>query len=53
VLDLDAGVHLQEEVLAVSGEQPLDCPGAAVADRAGGFDGYVPDPLAELGVNGR
>jgi hypothetical protein len=51
VLDLDAGVHLEEEVLAVAGEQPLDRPGAAVADGAGGLDGDLADASAELGVD--
>src|SRR5207248_621553 len=31
--------------------QPLDLPRAAVADRAGGFDGDLADPLAKLAVD--
>jgi len=48
VLDLDARVHLEEEVLAFAREQALDRAGAAVADRARGFDGDLADPLAQL-----
>src|SRR4029079_7018939 len=53
VLDLDARVHLEEEVLAVLGEQALDRPGPDVADRASGLDADLPDPLAQRLVDGR
>ena len=49
VLDLDARVHLHEEVVAVRREQPLDRPRRAVAGRARRVDGDLPDPLAQLG----
>ena len=44
VLDLDARVHLEEEVLALAREQPLDRPGRAVADGARGVDRDLADP---------
>jgi hypothetical protein len=47
VLDLDARVHLEEEVLAVAREQALDRAGALVADRARGVDGDRADALAQ------
>ena len=53
VLDLDAGVHLEEEVLALGRQQALDRPGAAVADRAGRLDGDLADPRAQLVVDRR
>ena len=52
VLDLDAGVHLEEEVL-VANLHSLDRAGAAVADRGGGVGGDLADPLAHLGVDVR
>ena len=52
VLDLDARVHLQEEVLAVL-EQALDRAGADVVDGARGLDGDLADALAHLVVDGR
>ena len=48
VLDLDAGVHLEEEVLAFAVEEALDRPRPAVADRPGRVDGDGADPLAQL-----
>ena len=47
VLDLDAGVHLHEVVVAVRGEQALDRPGGAVAGGARGIDRDPADPLAQ------
>ena len=44
VLDLDPGVHLHEEVLAVAGQQALDRPGGAIAGRPRGLDGDLADP---------
>ena len=52
VLDLDPGVHLEEEVL-LADLHPLDRAGAAVADRGGGVGGDLADPLAHLGVDVR
>jgi hypothetical protein len=52
VLDLHARVHLEEEVVAVL-QQPLDRAGAAVVDRARGFDGDLADPRAQLLVDHR
>ena len=46
VLDLDAGVHLQEEVLAVL-EEALDRARAAVVDGARGVGGDLADPVAQ------
>ena len=50
VLDLHAGVHLEEEVLGlavlVAGQQALDRAGRAVADRLGGVGRDLADPLA-------
>ena len=46
VLDLDAGVHLEEEVLPAR-QQPLDRPGAPVVDRPGGVGRDRADPLAQ------
>ena len=48
VLDLDARVHLEEEVLAVRGQQPLDRPGRPVVDGARGVDRERADPRAQL-----
>ena len=53
VLDLHARVHLQEEVLAVLGQQALDRARAAVVDGARGVDGDLADPLAQLVVDQR
>ena len=52
VLDLDPGVHLEEEVL-VADLHALDRAGAAVADRGGRVGGDLADPLAHLGVDVR
>src|SRR5205823_6227969 len=52
VLDLDARVHLQEEVLAVAREQALDRAGALVADRARRVDGDRADALTQRAVDG-
>ena len=51
VLDLDAGVHLHEEVVAVLGQQALDRSRRAVAGGARGVDGDAADPLAQLGAD--
>jgi len=51
VLDLDPGVHLEEEVLAVL-EQALDRARAAVVDGLGRVGGHLADVLAQLGVDG-
>ena len=51
VLDLDAGVHLQEEVLAVL-QEALDGAGAAVVDGARGLGGDLADALAQRLVDG-
>src|SRR5204862_7517640 len=53
MLYLDPRVQLQEEVVAVTVEQPLDRAGAAVADRSGGVDAESANPLAELRVDRR
>ena len=50
VLDLDARIHFEEEVLAI-GEQPLDRAGAAVADSARGVGRDLADPLAQRGID--
>ena len=52
VLDLDPGVHLEEEVL-LADLHALDRAGAAVADRRGRVGGDLADPLAHLGVDVR
>ena len=52
VLDLDARVHLEEEVLAVGREQPLDRPGRPVVDGASRVDRESADARAELGPDG-
>ena len=51
VLDLDARVHLEEEVLAVL-EQALDRAGPAVADGLGGVGGDLADARPQLLVDG-
>ena len=52
VLDLEARVHLEEEV-ALADQQALDGAGPAVADGARGLDGDRADPLAQRGRDGR
>ena len=52
VLDLDARVHLHEEVLAFGREQTLDRAGRAVARGARRVDRDPPDPLPERVVDG-
>ena len=47
VLDLDARVHLEEEVLTVAREQAFDRAGTAVVDRSRRFDRNRADPLAQ------
>jgi hypothetical protein len=52
VLDLDARVHLEEEVIAgLRGQQALDGAGTAVLDGLGGVDGDLADPRAQLLVD--
>ena len=51
VLDLDARVHLHEEVLAVGCEEPFDRPGGPVAGRARRIDGERPDAGPERSVD--
>ena len=48
VLDLDAGVHLEEEVVPVAVEEALDRPGPAVADGPRRVHRDGADPLTEL-----
>ena len=48
VLDLDAGVHLDEVELAVLVKE-LERAGAAVADPAAGVDAALADPVTQLG----
>ena len=48
VLDLDAGVHLDEIKLAVLVKE-LERSGAAVADPAAGVDAALADPVTQLG----
>ena len=50
VLDLDAGVHLDEDVPAVGRDEELDGAGVDVADLLGEGDGVVADALAQLRV---
>ena len=50
VLDLDARVHLDEDVAAGGVEQELHGAGVLVADLAGEADGVGADAVAELGV---
>ena len=52
VLDLDAGVHLEEEVLAVPGEKPFDRSGRAVRHRTCGLDRERADVRTELRSDG-
>ena len=53
VLDLQAGVHLEEPERAVGVEQELDRAGADVADGPGGGDGGVRHPSPQVVVDGR
>ena len=53
MLDLDAGVHLEEIERAVGREQKLAGPRAAICHRLGRGDRGGAHPLAELGVHGR
>ena len=53
VLHLHPGVHLQEEVLALSVEQALDGAGAGVVDRGCRLGGDLADPRAQLFVDRR
>jgi hypothetical protein len=50
VLDLQAGVHLEEVELAAGVEHELDGAGADVGDRPGGGDGGGAHALAQVGV---
>ena len=52
VLDLDARVHLHEEVVAVRCQETLDRAGGAVAGGAGGIDGDLADSRPERVVDG-
>ncbi|GAA3245755.1 hypothetical protein GCM10020256_72900 [Streptomyces thermocoprophilus] len=49
VLDLDARVHLDEDVVAVAVEEELDGARVAVADLPGEADGVGADAVAQLG----
>jgi hypothetical protein len=51
VLDLQAGVHLQEEELARRGEQELDRARAGVGHRPGRRDGRLAEPISQLLVD--
>src|SRR5690606_28677987 len=53
VLDLDAGVHLDEDVVAVAVEEELHGAGVAVADLPGEAYGVVADAVAQGGVEVR
>jgi hypothetical protein len=55
VLDLEAGVHLDEVEAAVGGEQELDRAGALVGGRERRLDGSAAERVAEIGgqVRGR
>ena len=52
MLDLQAGVHLQEVEGAVGAQQELDRAGAAIADGAGGRDGGGTHAPAQVGRHG-
>ncbi len=52
MLDLDAGVHLEEEVLALTGEESFDRARAAVPDGARRLDGDLADASPQLLVHG-
>ena len=51
VLDLQAGVHLQEVEVAVAVEQELAGAGVAVADGGGGLDRGLAHAAAQLGAD--
>ncbi len=53
VLDLEAGVHLEEVERKVIGQQELDRPGAHVARRAGHPQRRLPERRPTLGVHRR
>src|SRR5207302_1666504 len=53
VLDLQAGVDLEEVERPVSGEQELDGAGVLVADRLRCKDSGLTHPLAKLGADSR
>jgi len=53
VLDLNARVHLEEEVVPLAVEEALDRPCAAVADGPGGVDRDSADSLSDLRRHGR
>ena len=53
MLDLDPRVHLQEEVVAVAVQQPLDGARAPVTDCPGSVDAELPDPVTEVSVDRR
>ena len=53
MLDLEARVHLEEEVLALAREEAFDRPRRAVPDGTGGVDRDPADLGAELLVDGR
>ena len=50
VLDLDAGVHLQEDMSAGRVDEELDRAGVGVADLPGERDGVGADPVPETGI---
>jgi hypothetical protein len=52
VLDLESGVHLQEEEVAAVVEQKLARADAHVADRAAKGEGRLAEPAPEIGVDG-
>jgi hypothetical protein len=51
VLDLQAGVHLQEVEAAALIQQELHGAGAVVADRLGGLDGHIAHARSQVGVD--
>src|SRR5919106_4130775 len=53
VLDLHAGVHLEEVVRPVGCEEPLDRPGGAIPDCGSRFDRDASDAFPELRVDCR
>src|SRR5712691_9615809 len=52
VLNLESGVHFQEEEPASLVEDELDRPGADVPDRRGKSNRRLPHALAQLGADG-
>ena len=52
MLDLQAGVHLEEVEGPVGAEQELDRAGAAIADRLGGGDGGGTHARPQTGIDG-